>query len=93
MSSNLENAPMLHMDIVYYPQEKTFVAECLQVPIIVEAETLDELKEKINLAVGVYFETFPDDHLNFTRIISIADRPVVQESGGRTLMVMPIPSH
>ena len=93
MSDNTENLPLLHVDIVEYPQEKTFVAECLEVPIIVEAETFEKVEKKMHLAMTGYFETFPDERevvLTSRRLSIPLERPV-QESGGRHLLMMPFP--
>ena len=40
MSDNTYVIPFLYVDVLEYPEEKTFVAECLEIPVIVEAETL-----------------------------------------------------
>jgi predicted RNase H-like HicB family nuclease len=93
MSDNTDNLPLLHVDIVEYPQEKTFVAECLEVPIIVEAETFEKVEKKMQLAMTGYFETFPDERevvLTSRRMSIPLDSPV-QESGGRHLLMMPFP--
>jgi hypothetical protein len=41
MSGNTDVIPFLYVDVLEYSEEKTFVAECLEIPVIVEAETLD----------------------------------------------------
>ena len=81
---------LLHVDIVEYPEEHTFVAECLEVPIIVEADTFDKVTKKINLAIKGYFDTFPDKRHNFRQMLMPLKKPV-QESGGRNLLVIPFP--
>jgi hypothetical protein len=93
MSDNTENPTLLHVDIVEYPQEKTFVAECLEVPIIVEAETFGKVEKKMQLAMKGYFETFPDERevVLTSRRMSIPLESPVQESGGRYLLMMPFP--
>jgi|GEM_PF-888516 hypothetical protein len=93
MSDNAENLPLLYVDIVEYPLSKTFVAECLEVPIIVEAETFEKVEEKMHLAMTGYFETFPDERevVLTSRRLSIPLEHPVQESGGRRLVMMPFP--
>jgi hypothetical protein len=92
MPNSTENSPILHVDILQYPQESTFVAECLEVPIIVEAETLDKVEEKMHLAMTGYFETFPVEErlTGFTSRRMSIPRPV-EESGARHLMVVRLP--
>jgi hypothetical protein len=40
VSSNTDLIPFLYVDVLEYTEEKTFVAECLEIPVIVEAQTL-----------------------------------------------------
>jgi hypothetical protein len=47
--SNTDNTPQLYVDVVQYPTKNTFVAECLDIPVIVEGYTIDEVKEKCML--------------------------------------------
>ena len=61
MSSNKDLVPFLYVDVLEYAEEKTFVAECLEIPVIVEAETLDEVESKMKLAIEGFFETFPEE--------------------------------
>ncbi|MGB6528166.1 MAG: hypothetical protein WBF33_08670 [Candidatus Nitrosopolaris sp.] len=49
----------LHVDIVEYPEDNIFVAECLEIPIIMQADTLEKVTKKINLAIKGHFEIFP----------------------------------
>jgi predicted RNase H-like HicB family nuclease len=71
VSSNTDQIPFLYVDVIEYTEEKTFVAECLEIPVIVEAETLDEVESKMKLAIGGFFKTFPEERaavLNKRRI-------------------------
>lgn len=61
MSSNTDLNPFLYVDVLEYTEEKTFVGECLEIPVIVEAETLDKVESKMKLAIEGFFETFPDE--------------------------------
>jgi predicted RNase H-like HicB family nuclease len=61
VSSNTDPIPFLYVDVIEYTEEKTFVAECLEIPVIVEAETLDEVESKMKLAIEGFFETFPEE--------------------------------
>jgi hypothetical protein len=56
-----DEIPHLYVDVVGYPEENTFVAEGLNIPIVVEAQTMQEIKEKIHTAIKGYFEAFPDE--------------------------------
>ncbi|MFZ0515316.1 MAG: hypothetical protein WAM14_27210 [Candidatus Nitrosopolaris sp.] len=73
----------LHADIIEYPKDNTFVARCLEVPVIIEAETFDKAAKIIQVATKGYFETFPDEHLNGDMSLSLA-RPV-GEYGKRSI--------
>jgi len=54
----------LHAEVFEYPE--TLVAECIEVPVIVEAKTLDELQIKMEKGVNGYFKAFPEkkDEIN-----------------------------
>jgi predicted RNase H-like HicB family nuclease len=60
MSGNMDVIPFLYVDVLY-SEEKTFVAECLEIPVIIEAETLDKLESKMKLAIEGFFATFPEE--------------------------------
>ena len=60
MSANTDVISFLYVDVLEYSEEKTFVAECLEIPVIVEAETLDKVESKMKLAIEGFFETFPE---------------------------------
>ncbi len=61
MSGNTDVIPFLYVDVLEYSEEKTFVAECLEIPVIVEPETLDKVESKMKLAIEGFFETFPEE--------------------------------
>jgi predicted RNase H-like HicB family nuclease len=67
MSGNTDVIPFLYVDVLEYSEEKTFVAECLEIPVIVEAETLDKVESKMKLAIEGFFETFPEER---TRVLN-----------------------
>lgn len=75
----------LHIHIIEYPDANTWVAECLEVPIIVEAETSDKVVEKISLAMKGFLETFPDKKYTTPRELPL-EKPVL-ESGKSILMI------
>ena len=90
MSSNTDLIPFLYVDVIEYTEEKTFVAECLEIPVIVEAETLDEVESKMKLAIGGFFETFPEERaavLNKRRIL-IPNRLEVIPGADRIVLKM-----
>lgn len=75
----------LHIHIVEYPDANTWVAECLEVPIIVEAETYDKVVEKISLAMKGFSEIFPGNKYPTPREMPL-EKPV-QESGKSVLWI------
>ncbi|MGC1930170.1 MAG: hypothetical protein WA667_14450 [Candidatus Nitrosopolaris sp.] len=76
----------LHVDIVEYPEAKSFVAQCLEVPIIMEADTFEKAVEKINLAIKGYFETFPNERINRSKVLHLEEP--VQKSGKRSILMV-----
>lgn len=93
MSSNTDLIPFLYVDVLEYTEEKTFVAECLEIPIIVEAETLDKVESKMKLAIEGFFETFPNERaavLNKRRI-PVPNRPEVIPGADRIVLKMVMP--
>lgn len=48
----------LHAEVFAYPE--TLVAECIEVPVIVEAKTIEELQEKMQKGINGYFKAFPE---------------------------------
>jgi predicted RNase H-like HicB family nuclease len=93
VSSNTDLTPFLYVDVLEYTEEKTFVAECLEIPVIVEAETLDEVESKMKLAIDGFFETFPDERaavLNKRRI-HVPNQPEVIPGADRTVLKMVMP--
>ena len=93
MSGNTDVIPFLYVDVIEYSEEKTFVAECLEIPVIVEAETLDKVEFKMKLAIKGFFETFPEQRTTVLnkRRISVPNRPEVISGGDRTVLKMVIP--
>jgi predicted RNase H-like HicB family nuclease len=93
VSSNTDLIPFLYVDVLEYTEEKTFVAECLEIPVIVEAETLDKVESKIKLAIEGFFETFPDERaavLNKRRI-PVPSRPEVIPGADRIVLKIVMP--
>ena len=93
VSSNTDSIPFLYVDVLEYTEEKTFVAECLEIPVIVEAETLDKVESKMKLAIEGFFETFPDERaavLNKRRI-PVPKRPEVIPGADRIILKMVMP--
>jgi predicted RNase H-like HicB family nuclease len=93
VSSNTDQIPFLYVDVIEYIEEKTFVAECLEIPVIVEAETLDKVESKMKLAIEGFFETFPDERaavLNKRRI-PVPNRPEVIPCADRIVLKMVMP--
>jgi predicted RNase H-like HicB family nuclease len=93
MSANTDVISFLYVDVLEYSEEKTFVAECLEIPVIVEAETLDKVESKMKLAIEGFFETFTEERtavLNKRRI-PVPNRPEVIPSGNRTVLKMVMP--
>jgi len=93
VSSNTDLIPFLYVDVLEYTEEKTFVAECLEIPVIVEAETLDKVESKMKLAIEGFFETFPDERaavLNKRRI-PVPNRPEVIPGADRIVLKMVMP--
>jgi predicted RNase H-like HicB family nuclease len=93
VSSNTDIIPCLYVDVLEYTEEKTFVAECLEIPVIVEAETLDKVEYKMKLAIEGFFEMFPDERaavLNKRRI-PVPNRPEVVPGADRIVLKMVMP--
>lgn len=93
MSSNTDLIPFLYVDVLEYTEEKTFVAECLEIPVIVEAETLDKVESKMKLAIEGFFETFPGERaavLNKRRI-PVPNRPEIIPGADRIVLKMVMP--
>jgi predicted RNase H-like HicB family nuclease len=64
MSNNNQGMPAVYVDVAYYQEDNTFVAQCLELPLIVEAETIEKVEERMNLAIKGFFETFPEESKN-----------------------------
>lgn len=90
--SNADNIPQLYVDVVQYPKDNTFVAECLELPIIVEAETVEKIQEKMNLAIKGFLETFPEQSkvlLNKTKIV-LPDNSEIKSRQDRVFLKIPV---
>ena len=61
MSNNTQVFPSLYVDVVSYPEYNIYVAECLELPLVVKAETLDKAEERMNLAIQGYFKKYPEE--------------------------------
>lgn len=53
-----DEIPQLYVDVVQHPE--CLVAECLDIPLVVEAQTVEDIKQKMHLAIKGYFEAFPE---------------------------------
>jgi predicted RNase H-like HicB family nuclease len=93
MSAHTDVISFLYVDVLEYSEEKTFVAECLEIPVIVEAETLDKVESKMKLAIEGFFETFTEERTSVLnkRRIPVPDRPEVIPGGNRTVLKMVMP--
>jgi hypothetical protein len=90
--SNDSNISQLYVDVVGYPEDNTFVAECLELPIIVEAEMVEKITEKMNLAIKGFLETFPEQSnvmLNKTKIV-LPDNSEVKSRQDRVFLKIPV---
>jgi predicted RNase H-like HicB family nuclease len=90
--SNTNSISQLYVDVVAYPDDNTFVAECLELPIIVEAETVEKITEKMNLAIQGFFETFPEQSkvlLSKTKIV-LPDNSEIKSKQERVYLKIPV---
>jgi predicted RNase H-like HicB family nuclease len=92
MSNNAQGIPLVYVDVVQYLEDNIFVAECLELPIVVEAETFEKVTERMNLAIKGFLETFPNESkkaLSETKIkVQLTSQPEVKE---KTILKLPIP--
>jgi hypothetical protein len=69
----MKNNPQeLHLTITDYPE--TSVAECIEIPVIVEGKDTKEIEEKMVKGIAGYFAAFPhkkDEIFNKRRTITI----------------------
>jgi hypothetical protein len=56
-----DEIPQLYVDLVQHPEG--LVAECLDIPIVVEAQTVEDIKEKMHFAIKGYFDAFPEKRI------------------------------
>jgi hypothetical protein len=92
MSEKFQSFPAVYVDVVHYPKYNTFVAECLELPVVVEAETLEKVEEKMNLAIKGFLETFPQESkiaLGKTRI-TVPVKPQSESISEKTILKIPI---
>lgn len=54
MTVNLKRRDVIHA--VAYPSENAFVAECLEVAVVTQGDTLDELLRNLNAALSLHLE-------------------------------------
>jgi predicted RNase H-like HicB family nuclease len=93
MSGNTDVIPFLYIDVLEYSEERTFVAECLEIPVIVEADTLEKVESKMKLAIEGFFEVFPEERTTVLnkRRIPVPNRPEVIPSGDRIVLKIVMP--
>jgi hypothetical protein len=60
MQNPHEQQPVLHVNITDYKDEETSVAECVEIPVVVEGKDDDEIKKKMESMIDAYFKTFPE---------------------------------
>jgi len=70
MNQNTDDK-VLHVSISDYPDVS--VAECIEVPVVVEGKTNEEIKAKMTEGIMGYFATFPEkkDEIFKRRTITI----------------------
>jgi predicted RNase H-like HicB family nuclease len=56
------NSKQNYKIIVHQDYDESFVAECLEVPVIVQGKSDEEIKEKMKDAISGYFEVFPEEY-------------------------------
>ena len=49
------------VDVVQHPEG--LVAECLDIPLVVEAQTVEDIKKKMHFAIKGYFDAFPEKRI------------------------------
>ncbi len=95
MSEDIQLHPAVYIDVIPYPKDNTFVAECLELPIVVEAETLEKVQERMNLAIKGFIQTFPEEckiALSQTKIkISTKQLDESTPAPEKTVLKIPIP--
>ena len=47
------------------------VGECLEIPVVVQGKTEEEIKEKVSKAINGYFEAFPEEKKIILNSISL----------------------
>jgi hypothetical protein len=93
MPSEPEKLKLISVDVVYYEDYKTYVAECMELPIIIEADTIQEVQEKMPTAIDVYRKTFPDKSEKALKTEMVMPIKVPEEKiSGKTFIKMAIPA-
>jgi hypothetical protein len=59
-----DEIPQLYVDLIQHPEG--LVAECLDIPIVVEAQTVEDIKEKMHFAIKGYFDAFPEKRIEIS---------------------------
>ncbi|MGA7367862.1 MAG: hypothetical protein WBX01_01945 [Nitrososphaeraceae archaeon] len=91
MQSEHEKLKLVSVDVVYYEDYKTYVAECMELPIIIEADTIEEIQEKMPSAVDVYRKMFPDKSEKALKTEMVLPIKVPEEKvSGKTFIKMAI---
>jgi hypothetical protein len=65
-----DDLPRLYVEVVQHPEG--LVGECFEIPIIVQGQNMEEIREKIHIAIKGYFDAFPwkkEEILNKERIV------------------------
>lgn len=94
MPSETEKMKLISVDVVYYEDYKTYVAECMELPIIIEADTIPEIQDKMQTAIDAYRKTFPDKSemaLKKTEMI-IPIKALEEKMTQKTFMKIAIPA-
>jgi hypothetical protein len=72
-----DEIPQLYVDLVQHTEG--LVAECLDIPLVVEAQTVEDIKEKMHFAIKGYFEAFPEKRIEiFNKKRRILTMPIPQ---------------
>jgi len=55
-----ESPPEIHVVIDHYPE--TIIAECIEIPVITEGSTQDEVMKDVAEGIKGYFKAFPEQY-------------------------------
>jgi predicted RNase H-like HicB family nuclease len=93
MPSEPEKLKLISVDVVYYEDYKTYVAECMELPIVIEADTIQEIQEKMPTAIDVYRKAYPDKSEMALKTEMVMPIKVPEEKiSGKTFIKMAIPA-